>query len=104
MGGVSLVSSDVVYDRLVIIGGGNDGRRWVVGRVIDVGKESTELIGRAHTGDDDVRTTQSVGELGAKVGGVDDQHVRVRQKVERRSGRRESDRFVFDESKMSLRC
>ena len=50
--------------------------------------EGVELIRGAFTRDNNVRTPKLIGELGAKVGGVDDQHVRVREKVARRSRRR----------------
>ena len=39
--------------------------------------EGAKLIRGAFTRDNHVGATKLVGELGAKVGGVDDQHVRV---------------------------
>ena len=44
-----------------------------------------------------------VGKFGAKVGGINDQHMRVREEFAGRSGRRKSDRFIFSEGEMTLR-
>ena len=44
------MGGDVVDDRLIIISSGNDGRRWIVGRVVDVGEEPADVHAQQFVG------------------------------------------------------